>query len=251
MPAKSKSQQRLFGMVHAYQKGKLKSPPASVKRIASNISEEDASHFAETKHEGLPEKRKSAALQEFGDVTKIGRAAWLAQSQNVRGRRETPSQPPLNAKKAAYQPFLRLPTGLMTMSNTKKTTKIATMSPKAAVTRMADYVQSLGEQIPMGTKAAEAQRNNAACNKLLKLAAVIRSKGNLYAAVDEVYATKSAAYRHQVVDGLASGLLKELKKEAAMGCTSHPSGTLNGNVQTAPTGTRETSPQSQTHTMIH
>ena len=56
MPAKSKSQQRLFGMVHAYQKGKLKHAPASVKRIAKHISKSDARHFAKTKHKDLPEK---------------------------------------------------------------------------------------------------------------------------------------------------------------------------------------------------
>lgn len=59
MPAKSKSQQRLFGMVHAYQKGRLKHAPASVKRIAKHISEEDAEHFAKTRHKGLPETKKA------------------------------------------------------------------------------------------------------------------------------------------------------------------------------------------------
>ena len=57
MPARSKSQQRLFGMVHAYQKGKLKDAPEEVKEIARSISEEDAEHFAKTKHKGLPEKK--------------------------------------------------------------------------------------------------------------------------------------------------------------------------------------------------
>lgn len=63
MPAKSKAQQRLFGMVHAYQKGKLKHAPASVKRIAKHISEEDAEHFAKTRHEGLPETKKAEVIQ--------------------------------------------------------------------------------------------------------------------------------------------------------------------------------------------
>lgn len=62
MPAKSKSQQRLFGMVHAYQKGKLKHAPASVKRIAKHISKEDAEHFAKTRHEGLPETKKAEVI---------------------------------------------------------------------------------------------------------------------------------------------------------------------------------------------
>ena len=65
MPAKSKAQQRLFGMVHAYQKGKLKHAPASVKRIAKHISKEDARHFAETKHDDLPERKEAAYVEGF------------------------------------------------------------------------------------------------------------------------------------------------------------------------------------------
>lgn len=57
MPSTSKSQQRLFGMVHAYQKGKLKHAPAKVREIAEHISEGDAKHFAKTRHDGLPERR--------------------------------------------------------------------------------------------------------------------------------------------------------------------------------------------------
>lgn len=57
MPSTSKSQQRLFGMVHAYQKGKLRHAPAKVREIAGHISEEDAKHFAKTRHDGLPERR--------------------------------------------------------------------------------------------------------------------------------------------------------------------------------------------------
>ena len=58
MPAKSKSQQRLFGMVHAYQKGELKKPSKEIKDIASSISDKDAEDFAETKHKGLPNRVK-------------------------------------------------------------------------------------------------------------------------------------------------------------------------------------------------
>ena len=57
MPAKSKSQQRLFGMVHACQKyGKYASPEVS--KVADSIKDKDATDFAKTKHEGLPEKKK-------------------------------------------------------------------------------------------------------------------------------------------------------------------------------------------------
>lgn len=56
MPAKSKKQQRFFGLVHAYQQGKIKNPSEDVKRVADSISASDAEHFAKTKHDGLPEK---------------------------------------------------------------------------------------------------------------------------------------------------------------------------------------------------
>ena len=58
MPARSKAQQRLMGMVHAYKTGRLKHAPEAVKRVAEHISDEDAEHFAKTTHEGLPERRK-------------------------------------------------------------------------------------------------------------------------------------------------------------------------------------------------
>jgi hypothetical protein len=60
MPAASKSQQRFFGMVHAFQKGKLKSsdlPPGVAKKIkqaASSITDKAASDFASTPSKGLP-----------------------------------------------------------------------------------------------------------------------------------------------------------------------------------------------------
>jgi len=65
MPAKSKSQQRLFGMVHAYNKGELHAPSSLRKRIASlskRISDEDARHFAQTPHSGLPDKTAQVVL---------------------------------------------------------------------------------------------------------------------------------------------------------------------------------------------
>jgi hypothetical protein len=63
MPAKSKSQQRLFGMVHAYQKGKLKGASDKVKEIAKHISDGDAKDFASTRRKGLPEKKASASTR--------------------------------------------------------------------------------------------------------------------------------------------------------------------------------------------
>ena len=60
MPAQSKSQQRLFGMVHAYQKGQMKKAPSKIKNVAKHISPTDATHFAATKTSKLPEHVKAA-----------------------------------------------------------------------------------------------------------------------------------------------------------------------------------------------
>ena len=57
MPAKSKSQQRFFGMVRAAQKGEMKNPSKEVLDVASDISMKDAKKFAKTKHKGLPNKK--------------------------------------------------------------------------------------------------------------------------------------------------------------------------------------------------
>lgn len=68
MPAKSKSQQRLFGMVHAYQKGSLKPRDVDskyrkkLKQVASTIKPNDAEKFARTKHKGLPEVKESKKI---------------------------------------------------------------------------------------------------------------------------------------------------------------------------------------------
>lgn len=59
MPALSKSQQRLMGMVHAYKNGKLKNAPKKIKDVAKNISDDDARDFAKTKTKQLPEKKAS------------------------------------------------------------------------------------------------------------------------------------------------------------------------------------------------
>ena len=54
----SKAQQRLFGMVHAYQKGKLKNASPEVRKIAKSIKKSDAKDFASTKHKGLPNHKE-------------------------------------------------------------------------------------------------------------------------------------------------------------------------------------------------
>jgi len=76
MPSKSKSQQRLFGMVHALQKGKLKDASPEVEKIAGGISDKDAEDFASTKHKGLPghvkKKKKKKSFQEWLEIRERG-----------------------------------------------------------------------------------------------------------------------------------------------------------------------------------
>lgn len=71
MPAKSKAQQRLFGMVHAVQKGDMKAPSKQVAEVARSIGKGDAKDFAETKQKGLPEKKEKEAMATI-DISKLG-----------------------------------------------------------------------------------------------------------------------------------------------------------------------------------
>ena len=57
MPAKSKAQQRFFGMVRAAQKGEMDSPSPEVAQAASSMKKKDVKDFASTKHKKLPEKK--------------------------------------------------------------------------------------------------------------------------------------------------------------------------------------------------
>ena len=58
MPAKSKAQQRFFGMVDAYKKGELENPSKAIKDAAESMSKKEVKKFAKTKHKGLPEHVK-------------------------------------------------------------------------------------------------------------------------------------------------------------------------------------------------
>ncbi len=62
MPAKSKAQQRFFGLVRRAQKGKsLKGlrDKAKIHKVAKSVSKESAKHFAQTKSRGLPKRRRT------------------------------------------------------------------------------------------------------------------------------------------------------------------------------------------------
>ena len=68
MPAKSKAQQKLFGIVRSYQKGELENPSPEVAKLALTMKKSDVKKIASTKHKGLPEKKTlswCAAIKEF------------------------------------------------------------------------------------------------------------------------------------------------------------------------------------------
>ena len=94
MPAKSKSQQRFFGMVRAAQKGELENPSSEVADVADDISVKDAKKFAKTKHKGLPEKKTVDEEASYKDFTKRAREA------SARVNKERQDRKDANAKSA-------------------------------------------------------------------------------------------------------------------------------------------------------
>lgn len=60
MPAKSKKQQKFFGIVRALQKGKkVKGATKKAKDTAKTISKKAAKDYASTSHDNLPIKKES------------------------------------------------------------------------------------------------------------------------------------------------------------------------------------------------
>lgn len=66
MPAKSKSQRKLMGMVHAMQKGEM-APMGIPGKMANEMNPQDVTDFASTKEKGLPIKVKQVGR----DIKKI------------------------------------------------------------------------------------------------------------------------------------------------------------------------------------
>jgi hypothetical protein len=88
MPAKSEAQQRFFGMVYAYQKGKLPADKASkaVKRVAKTISTDDAKKYASTSHDDLQEILASIVSSPLYTEQLIREAADSSVPIKVKGR---------------------------------------------------------------------------------------------------------------------------------------------------------------------
>ena len=107
MPAKSKSQQRLFGMLHAYNKGELhgsKSLMRKMKSMSSRISDEDARHFAETPHKGLPEKKAEDMSLICKNTGMCKRRGPMCGNKNCRYVRDSIGQEKKASVKTAGQP---------------------------------------------------------------------------------------------------------------------------------------------------
>jgi hypothetical protein len=78
--AKSKSQQRLMGMVRAVQKGEMDNPSEQVKKLAMTMKKKDVKDFASTKHDDLPEKKE---VNEIAPAIAAGAALGIAAGGGV------------------------------------------------------------------------------------------------------------------------------------------------------------------------
>jgi hypothetical protein len=76
--AKSKAQQRFFGMVRAKQKGEMDDASPEVEAAASGMKKKDVKKYASTEHEGLPEKKKGkkkkSKMNEEANCSKCGKS---------------------------------------------------------------------------------------------------------------------------------------------------------------------------------
>jgi hypothetical protein len=95
------------------------------------------------------------------------------------------------------------------------TTKESQMQRTEAITKMAAYLNYLGNKIPVGTKAADVAKNQGKVAVLHKLAHNLTRTGNLIQAVALTYPEKSAAYRHRLVTGLVHGLATKIVEAKA------------------------------------
>ncbi len=75
--AKSKAQQRFFGMVRATQKGEMENPSPEVSQVATSMSKSDVKKMAKTKHKGLPEKKKveEGFKTQYKDKSKLSQSS--------------------------------------------------------------------------------------------------------------------------------------------------------------------------------
>lgn len=102
MPSRSVKQQRFFGLLHAIQTGKVKAPSADLARKAKEISKQDVTDFAATKHKGLPTKAAGVAALLGKGLGALGRGMGRSAGALNTAARYT-------AKVPAGQPFFTTP----------------------------------------------------------------------------------------------------------------------------------------------
>jgi len=68
VPAKSKAQQRFFGVVKAMQSGDIPKKGEAGK-VAKDMSKKEVDKYASTKHKGLPKKVKREVLEKIKALT--------------------------------------------------------------------------------------------------------------------------------------------------------------------------------------
>jgi|TARA_Y100001938_G_C8000074_1_gene384227 hypothetical protein len=68
MPAKSKQQQKFFGVVKAMQSGDIPKKGEAGK-VAKDMSKKEVDKYASTKHKGLPKKVKREVLEKIKALT--------------------------------------------------------------------------------------------------------------------------------------------------------------------------------------
>jgi len=94
MPAKSKSQQRFMGMVHAVQKGELSPSKVSdkVKDAAKSMKKKDAEDFASTKHKGKPEKVAKEVIRKVSEIIRqeVESCGYTMSAENPKRKLKSP-----------------------------------------------------------------------------------------------------------------------------------------------------------------
>ncbi len=70
MPAKSKQQQKFFGVVKAMQKGDIPKT-GEAGEVADDMTKKDVDKMASTKHKGLPKKIKEMIKEELQALNEV------------------------------------------------------------------------------------------------------------------------------------------------------------------------------------
>jgi hypothetical protein len=132
MPAKSKKQQRFFGMVHAVQKGEIEPPSKEVAETAKSIGSGDAEDFASTKHKGLPMKKKEKKSVDMGRVNLLTNFILLKEAGLLGMGAPALGAPAMGAKPPAMPAKAPAMTGMGAPPSIAKPTK-PTMAAKPTV----------------------------------------------------------------------------------------------------------------------